>query len=195
MYSYGPPHMAKQKQDDQLEHTYSSYVRIRDVALKTCQKRWMIGRSGERGSGISVLAARHDDGDDFWVQFRVFFFLNQLMSSVCLIIWLEFAVGRAENSWVHAFSKGILKAFCISHKCKKKKTLSGLELGSPAPFSMTIRHNCLHLIVCIRLLSMLDLPTVVRYMNNRACGSLDGKAGIGHSFIEISLKSNAAINA
>ena len=64
MYSCGPPHMAKQKQDDQLEHTYSSYVRIRDVALKTCQKRWMIGRSGERGSGISVLAARHDDEDD-----------------------------------------------------------------------------------------------------------------------------------
>ena len=64
MYSYGPPHMAKQNQDDQLEHTYSSYVRIRDVALKTCQKRWMIGRSGERGSGISMLAARHDDDDD-----------------------------------------------------------------------------------------------------------------------------------
>ena len=39
MYSYGPPHMAEQKQDDQLEHTYSSYVRIRDVALKTSQRR------------------------------------------------------------------------------------------------------------------------------------------------------------
>ena len=64
MYSYGPPHMAKQKQDDQLEHTYSSYVRIRDVALKTCQKRWMIGRSGERGSGINVLVAWHDDDYD-----------------------------------------------------------------------------------------------------------------------------------
>ena len=64
MYSYGPLHMAKQKQDDQLEYTYSSYVRIRDVTLKTCQKRWMIGRSGERGSGMSVLAARHDDDDD-----------------------------------------------------------------------------------------------------------------------------------
>ena len=64
MYSYGPPHMAKQKQDDQLEHTYSSYVRIRDVALKICQKRWMIGRGGERESGISVLTARHDDDDD-----------------------------------------------------------------------------------------------------------------------------------
>ena len=25
----------------------------------------MIGRSGERGSGISMLAARHDDDDDF----------------------------------------------------------------------------------------------------------------------------------
>ena len=57
---YGPPHMAKQKQD-QREHTYSSYVRIRDVALKTCQRWWTIGKSGERGSGISVLAAQHDD--------------------------------------------------------------------------------------------------------------------------------------
>ena len=28
---YGPPHMAVQKQDDQHEHTFSSYVRIRDV--------------------------------------------------------------------------------------------------------------------------------------------------------------------
>ena len=64
MYSYGPPHMAKQNQDDQLEHKFSSYVSIRDVAQKTCQRRWMIGRSGERGSGISMLAARHDDDDD-----------------------------------------------------------------------------------------------------------------------------------
>ena len=71
MYSYGPPNMAKQKQDDQLEHTYSSYVRIRDVALKTCQRRWMIGRSGERESGISVLAARHDDDDDVYKQVKL----------------------------------------------------------------------------------------------------------------------------
>ena len=64
MYSCGTPHMANQRPDGQFEHTYSSYVRIRDVTLKTCQRRWMIGRRGERGSGISVLAARHDD-DDF----------------------------------------------------------------------------------------------------------------------------------
>ena len=56
--------MAVQKQDDQHEHTFSSYVRIRDVVLKTCQGHWTIGRSGERGSGISVLPARHDDDDD-----------------------------------------------------------------------------------------------------------------------------------
>ena len=48
--------MAEQKQDVRLEHTYSSYVRIQDVALKTCQRRWTIGRCGERES-------RHDDDD------------------------------------------------------------------------------------------------------------------------------------
>ena len=64
MYYYGPPHMAEQKQDDQRKHTHSSYVRIWDVALKTCRSRWRIGRSGEKGSGISVVAARHDDDDD-----------------------------------------------------------------------------------------------------------------------------------
>ena len=39
-------------------------LRTLDVALKTSQKRRMIGRSGERGSGISELAAQHDDDDD-----------------------------------------------------------------------------------------------------------------------------------
>ena len=54
-------------QDDQLEHTYSSYVRIRDVTMKTCQRRWMIGRSGKRGSEISVLAARYDDDKNVFI--------------------------------------------------------------------------------------------------------------------------------
>ena len=51
-------------QDDQHEHTFSNYVRIQDVVQKTCLRRWTIGKSGERGSGISVLPARHDDDDD-----------------------------------------------------------------------------------------------------------------------------------
>ena len=52
------------RQDDQHEHTFSSYVRIRDIVLKTCLGQCTIGRSGERGLGISVLPARHDDDDD-----------------------------------------------------------------------------------------------------------------------------------
>ena len=39
LIKYGPPHMAEQKQDDQLEHTHGSYVRIQNVALKTFQRR------------------------------------------------------------------------------------------------------------------------------------------------------------
>ena len=62
---YGLQHMAKQKQEDQHEHTYSSCMRIRDVTLKTCQKRWMIGKMTREGqAGISVLPARHDDDDE-----------------------------------------------------------------------------------------------------------------------------------
>ena len=64
MYSCGSPHMAAQKQGDQLKRTFSSYVRIQGVVLKTYLGRWTIGRSGERGSGISVLPARYDDDDD-----------------------------------------------------------------------------------------------------------------------------------
>ena len=52
------PHMAEQ--GDQLEPTYNSFVMIRDVALRNCHKWWTIGRSGERGSGISVLVSRQD---------------------------------------------------------------------------------------------------------------------------------------
>ena len=63
MYAYRPPYMAGQKQDDQLEHTFSSSVRIQDVALMTYQRRSTIGRGGERGSRISVLMVRHDNDD------------------------------------------------------------------------------------------------------------------------------------
>ena len=56
--------MDEQRQDIRLEHTYSSSVTILDVARKTCQGQWTIGRGGERGSEISVLIARHHDDDD-----------------------------------------------------------------------------------------------------------------------------------
>ena len=65
MYSCGPLHMDKQRQ---FEPTYSSSVPIRDVALRTWRKQWMIGRGGERGSGISVLIARHDNDIYIYIQ-------------------------------------------------------------------------------------------------------------------------------
>ena len=59
MYSYGSPHTAAQKQDDQHERTFSSYVRIQVVVLKTCLGRWTIGRSGER-EGQGYPCCQHD---------------------------------------------------------------------------------------------------------------------------------------
>ena len=50
--------MAGQKQDDQLEHAFNSYVKIRDVALEDLPEAM-----SERRSGISVLATRQDDDD------------------------------------------------------------------------------------------------------------------------------------
>ena len=50
---------------------FSSYVRIQVVVLKTYLGRWTIGRSGERGSGISVLPARYDDDDDIDNNFNI----------------------------------------------------------------------------------------------------------------------------
>ena len=89
MYSYGSPHTAAQKQDDQHERTFSSCVRIQDVVLKTCLGRWTIGRSGERGSGISVLPARYDDDDEFWLlpsHLPLFLFLDRQFG-ICLEIF------------------------------------------------------------------------------------------------------------
>ena len=67
MYSYGPFHIAEQKQGNQLEPTYCSSVRFRSVVLRTCRKRWTIGKGGQRESGISVLMVRQDDDDEPFV--------------------------------------------------------------------------------------------------------------------------------
>ena len=64
MYSSGPLHMDEQRQDIQLEPTYSNSVPIQDVALRTCRKQWTIEKGGERGSGISVQMTWHDNDDD-----------------------------------------------------------------------------------------------------------------------------------
>ena len=78
MYSYGPPHMAGQKQDNQLEHTFSSYVRIRDVALKTSQRRWTIGKSGEMDNRACGTKWWHDDDDGIYIYIYMLIFIKKI---------------------------------------------------------------------------------------------------------------------
>ena len=58
-----PPHMANQKQDDQFEHTYIQQLCDDTGCNPEDLPEAMNDRETwrERGSGISVLAARHDD--------------------------------------------------------------------------------------------------------------------------------------
>ena len=115
MYSYGSPHMAAQKQDDQLERTFSSYVRIQDVVLKTYLGRWTIGRSGERGSGLSVLPARYDD-DELTINLRLLALLRLKVLGVCMS-----QVQFKENVQYHHYRNTAIrvqfldKTDCISH--------------------------------------------------------------------------------
>ena len=73
MDSCGPLHMDEQRQGDQLEHTYSSSVPIRDVAPRIYRKQWTIEMCGERGSGISVLIERREDDRGAFNKFPDFF--------------------------------------------------------------------------------------------------------------------------
>ena len=100
MYSYGSPHTAAQKQDDQHERTFSSCVRIQDVVLKTCLGRWTIGRSGERGSGISVLPARYDDDDDVikTMKMKILVQIQLIDLQCCCKLYIEKLRGIIINS-------------------------------------------------------------------------------------------------
>ena len=46
----------------------------------------MIGRNGERGSGISALAARHDD-DDIYIYIYIYIYIC-VVSSISLLTFL-----------------------------------------------------------------------------------------------------------
>ena len=100
--------MAVQNQDDQHKHTLSNYVRIWDVVQKTCLRLRTIGKSGERGSGISVLPARHDDDDDrfdMYINFRGLFNVKAILVEEPL--WYHLNHSWKRDKGVHAFPKGI----------------------------------------------------------------------------------------
>ena len=125
MYSYGPPHIAEQKQDNQHEHTFSNYVRIRDVVQKTCQRRWTIGKSGERGSGISVLPARHDDDDD---DIYIYIYIYKV-PSICFLTFFRMAILLI----VHTWNSSPLRSYLLQLQCTccTVPTTSGRPHGSP----------------------------------------------------------------
>ena len=96
MYSGGPLHMDEQRQDDQLEHTYSSSVPIRDGFLKTCRKQRTIRMGGE----IRVRDIRADGATWWWKWSKRFIdtkscifytFKNicsfNLVGLVCWVLW------------------------------------------------------------------------------------------------------------
>ena len=124
MYSYGSPHMAAQKQDDQHEHTFSSYVRIQDVVLKTYLGRWTIGRSGERGSGISVLPARYDDDDDYWYYFNYYYLAS------CEYFTSQLADGLSLESKWQEVSPCLLDSSQYSKQSEQCCSLVGLDSSS-----------------------------------------------------------------
>ena len=125
MYSYGSPHMAAQKQGDQLERTFSSYVRIQDVVLKTYLGRWTIGRSGERGSGISVLPARSDDDIYIYIYLCVCVCACKLMYIyICIFMYLT---NEMKRSFFQAAVVSILLYGCTTWTLTKRleKKLDG----------------------------------------------------------------------
>ena len=80
------PHMAEQNQDDQLEHTYSSYVRIRDVALNTCQRRWTIYIF------INIKTCRHHEFLRFSLLICLYWPLNKWLTVLKfeqILIWIS----------------------------------------------------------------------------------------------------------
>ena len=106
--------MDKQTQVNQLEPTYSSSVPIQDVAPKTCWKQWTIEKGGEKGSGISVLMVRHDDGmqNEVHVVLRLLSKktsqatqIQPLNKALCYSL-IDNTIGKDTNSTIHLPLKG-----------------------------------------------------------------------------------------
>ena len=78
------------------------------------QRWWMIGRCGERGSGISVLAARHDDDDE---QYLKPFYCPQTNErwfvEVSVVFDLFESSHESFNFWIDRIHKGVLLFFRI----------------------------------------------------------------------------------
>ena len=63
--------MTEQRQDDQHDHTFSNYVEYMGCSPEDLPEAMNDRENGERGSGISVLPARHDDHDDVMLKANI----------------------------------------------------------------------------------------------------------------------------
>ena len=118
--------MDEQRQDDQLEPIYNSFVPIRDVAQKTSRKRRTIEMDDERGSGRSVLAA-HDDDDIYdknqWnidksdtfncFRSKISFFIYRISSETILIILSDSPNQPFHHSYIYIYIYIITYRFYI----------------------------------------------------------------------------------
>ena len=181
MYAYGPLHMAEQNQDDQLEHTYSSYVRIRDVALKTCRRRWTIGRSGMRGSGIFVLVARHDDdycGNKFtsmYIRYACGFVCPSVMLLSCLYLSTSnmyvglYRSSPDTNLCPHLSTTDILSGSYLSTSDIFPSSYLN-TLGSLRVSYLSVRYILLFVSICLRYVSkIMDCGIVVSKFVLQSC--------------------------
>ena len=141
MFSYGPPHMAEQKQDDQLEPTFNCSVRIRDIALRPCQKRWTIGRSGERGSGISVLVARQDDHEEIYIYYKYKSLILSLIIRLISDLWISLSFSF-EMYLYHHHHHHIVLAARISLTLSRHFSLSFIALGRSSGQQPVSSHSC-----------------------------------------------------
>ena len=100
-YSCESLHMDEQRQDNQLEPTYNSSVPIWDVNLRACWKQWTIEKGGRRGSGISVLMARHDDDDDNQETIiLILVWISRVMLGILLWEQIQSKVIQEWSSWL-----------------------------------------------------------------------------------------------
>ena len=59
--------------------------RYKMLSRRPALKRWKIGKSGKRGSGISVLPARHDD-DDIYIYVYIYIYMKGDRRGVMVIV-------------------------------------------------------------------------------------------------------------
>ena len=67
--------MDEQRQYDQQEPIYNSFVLIFDVASEIYREQWTITTSGERASERLVPEARQDDEEDIYIYIYIYIYI------------------------------------------------------------------------------------------------------------------------